>query len=84
MVVNGIENLVAFVNTLAIVPAFAVGIDDTVELGIVNCKSALAPVDAILNVPVKVPALADALNLINTVVVVNVPALVCGSTKLVA
>ena len=37
--VNGIENLVALVSTLGIEPGVAVGIGDTIELGIVNCKS---------------------------------------------
>jgi hypothetical protein len=61
-----------------------VGILVTVELGIVNCKSTLAPLDVMDNVPVYIPVFAEALNLIKTVVVVNAPELVCGSTKLVA
>ena len=55
----------------------------TVELGIDNVISGFAPADAMDNEPEYVPALADALNLIKTVVVVNVPALVCANTKLV-
>ena len=63
-------------------PAVTVGKLVTVELGMDNSKSVFAPSEAIDNDPEYVPAGAEALNLINTVVVVNEPALVCGNTKL--
>jgi hypothetical protein len=61
--------------TVVAVPVI-VGNAFTVELGITIDKSVVAPDEAIPKVPVKVPALAEALNLINKVVVVTVPALV--------
>ena len=61
--------------TVVAVPVI-VGNAFTVELGITIDKSALAPDETILKVPVKVPALAEALNLIYKVVFVTVPALV--------
>ena len=68
--------------TVVAVPVI-VGNAFTVELGITILKSALAPEEAILKVPVKVPALAEALNLIYKVVFVIVPALVSATTKVV-
>ena len=60
--------------------AFTVGIAVTVELGIKMVKSELALEDAMLSVPVYVPAEAVALNLTLTVVVtVPVEACVIGT-----
>ena len=61
--------------TVVAVPVI-VGNALTVELGITIDKSVFAPDEAIPKVPVKVPALAEALNLIYKVVFVTVPALV--------